>query len=51
MTKSKKQLSVSSAPKLKLKGSFEAIMAAAEKNTAKRKEVQDNAIKNTIKPF
>lgn len=48
MTKSKKQLSVSKAPKLKLKGSFEAIIAAAEKNTAKRKEVQDKATKNNI---
>jgi hypothetical protein len=45
MTKSKKQLSVSNAPKLKLKGSFEAIIVAAEKNIAKRKEVQKNGLK------
>jgi hypothetical protein len=51
MTKSKRQRSVSSAPKLKIKGSFEAIVAAAEKNTAKRKEVEINSHKINIQPF
>jgi hypothetical protein len=45
MTKSKKRLSLSNAPKPKLKGSFEAIIVAAEKNTAKRK-AQENGFKN-----
>ena len=51
MTKSKKQLSVSNAPKLKLKGSFEAIIAAAKKNTAKRKKAHDNGFDHQNKPF
>jgi hypothetical protein len=51
MTKSKRQRSVSSAPKLKIKGSFEAIVAAAEKNTAKRKVTQMNDLKDNIQPI
>jgi hypothetical protein len=51
MTKSKKQFSASRALKPKLKGSFEAIIATAEKNTAKRKEAQENGFKNSIQPF
>ncbi|HZF63069.1 MAG TPA: hypothetical protein VEZ55_01225 [Chitinophagaceae bacterium] len=50
MTKSKRQRSLSSAPKLKIKGSFEAIVAAAEKNTAKRKEAQINGYRINILP-
>jgi hypothetical protein len=51
MTKSKRQRSVSNAPKLKLKGSFEAIIAAAEKNITKRKEAQENGFKNNAQSF
>jgi hypothetical protein len=50
MTKSKKQLSASNASKPKLKGSFEAIIVAAEKNTAKRK-AQENGFKNNNQPI
>jgi len=45
MTKSKKQRSISHGPKLKLKGSFDAIIASAEKNTAKRKDVPEGGVK------
>jgi hypothetical protein len=51
MTKSKRQRSVSSAPKVKIKGSFEAIVAAAEKNTAKRKEAQIIGNNSNIHPI
>ena len=51
MTKSKKRLSISNAPKPKLKGSFEAIIVAAEKNIAKRKEAQENGFKNNNQPI
>jgi hypothetical protein len=45
MTKSKKQRLAASAPKLKLKGSFEAIVAAAEKDIAKRKAALEDDMK------